>query len=212
MRCCVLFVFFQSTTLLLLDDTESSETNALTIVIAEEKQLRMQLTAQMADVVSRLLTVESNQQKCGCQRRPTQHPAFMATLSADINSCGPRQAVVFDSIKLNNGNAYSKNHGMFTAPITGTYLFSATLSSEQGQSYQVAIVRGNSTNEIAYLFADGNTIWQERTTTVITHLDAYDEVWVLCLTNSHIEGDKMNSRVDSTDFYSHFSGVLMSAD
>lgn len=139
-------------------------------------------------------------------------PAFMAALSADLEHCSQYQAVVFDSVKINQGGAYDSNHGVFTAPVSGTYLFTATLSVEPQNSFHTAFVKGNATNEIGYLFADPIDLWLERSISVVTHLNTNEEVWMICLEDSRIEGDHGHSWDGAGNFHSHIGGFLISAD
>lgn len=199
---------------LILDGQTVPQTtvDALQIMLAEEKQLRTQLANQVQALESRMTSVESFQNECGCGGRPTGNPAFMAALSNDLVHCTRFQPVIFDSVKLNSGSAYNNKHGIFTAPITGTYLFTATLSVMPNNMYHTAFVKNNATDEIGYLYTDPINLWLERNTSVLTHLDAGDEVWMVCLSDSRIEGDHNHGWEGANDFHSHMSGFLVSAD
>ncbi|KAL4217471.1 hypothetical protein ACF0H5_023921 [Mactra antiquata] len=196
----------------LVMDTATTSTDALMVMLAEEKQLRAQLATQVTDMQNRLSSVESFQNECGCDGRPTGNVAFMAALSKDLLHCTKGQPVIFDSVKLNNGKAYNDVHGVFNAPVTGTYMFTTTLSVQPGGFYRTAFVRNNATNEIGYLYAEVLSIWTDRSTTIVTHLDAGDEVWMVCLSDSRIEGDHNHGWEGANDFHSHISGFLLSAD
>ena len=145
----------------------------------------------------------------GCNAGP---PVFMAALSADLLHCTKHQPVIFDAVKVNRGSGYNNKHGIFQAPVAGIYAFSATLSVEPNNAFHVAIVRGNATNEIGYLYADPQNIWLQRSTTIFTHLDQNEEVWMVCLSDSRIEGDHQHGWEGANDFHSHMSGFLVSAD
>ena len=136
----------------------------------------------------------------------------MAALSADLIHCTPQQPVIFDSVKVNQGGGYDDQHGMFTAPVAGVYAFSATLSVIPGNKFHVAFVKENATNEIGYLYADPQNIWLQRSTTVFTHLNQNEDVWMVCLDDSRIEGDHQHGWAGANDYHSHMSGFLVSAD
>ena len=85
----------------------------------------------------------------------------MAALSADLVHCTQLQPVIFDSVKVNQGLGYDNKHGIFRAPVAGMYAFSTTLSVTPNNNFHVAIVKGNATNEIGYLYADNLNIWIE---------------------------------------------------
>ncbi|CAC5380241.1 unnamed protein product [Mytilus coruscus] len=76
-----------------------------------------------------------------CWRRWRQEPvqvtspkeiAFTASLSKTI-TLGSGQAIVYDTIMMNYGNAYNNNSGHFTAPVSGIYLASAGIVAEPGK-------------------------------------------------------------------------------
>ena len=83
----------------------------------------------------------------------------------------------------------------------------------QQNSYHVAIVHGNATYEIGYLFADAGGNAKIKSTTVYSHLNSGEEVWMICLTNSTIVGDFNDPTYGGAQqFHSHFSGFLVSED
>lgn len=48
----------------------------------------------------------------------------------DVTHLGMNQNIVFNRAVNNLGNAYSPHHGVFTAPVAGTYVFHVTLACE----------------------------------------------------------------------------------
>jgi len=48
-------------------------------------------------------------------------------LTADVT--GTNNHIFFDDVKLNIGNAYNPNHGVFVAPYNGTYQFTVSICS-----------------------------------------------------------------------------------
>jgi hypothetical protein len=136
----------------------------------------------------------------------------MATLSAEYH-CGAKQPLIFDTVKLNSGTAYQPTHGVFKAPVNGTYAFFATLSIPPNSSFHVEMVKNAVTNHAGlYLHADHLGIWIERSSNVIIRLQKDDEVWMVCLYDSTIEGDITTTMNDTYDYHSHFSGFLVSED
>ena len=137
----------------------------------------------------------------------------MATLSTTIIHCTPHQPVILDNVKVNIGSGYSSRNGSVKAPVSGVYAFSTTMSVDQHSSYNLTIVQGNVTNKIGYLYADPGVIWQMGSTTVISHLYSGEEVWIICLWDSTIQGNLNDPRIkDAQVFHSHFSGFLVSGD
>ena len=139
-------------------------------------------------------------------------PVFMATLSYDIDSCRLHETVRFDRMKLNQGSAYNNKNGRFRAPVAGVYAFTATLSVQNGDEYHVALVKDTVSNAIGYLLTDAQDEWLQRSTTVFTHLNRNEEVWMICAGTSRIEGDHGHIWEGAADYHSHFSGFLVAAD
>ena len=131
----------------------------------------------------------------------------MAGLAHTLTKCTTGQRVVFDLIHVNKEQAYNNRYGFFRAPIAGQYAFCLTVSTSAAKYTQLSIVQNSTSNAIGYIHAHTGTSWAERSTTVFSHLNVGDEVWVNCMTESHIEGGGF-----STGLHSHFSGFLVSAD
>ena len=136
----------------------------------------------------------------------------MAALSADLVHCTRQQAVIFDAVNLNQGGLYNPAHGIFRTNVSGTYVFTATLSASPHSNLHVAFVKNTADNEFAYVFAENPNVWTEHSTTVLVHLAAGDEVWMVCLGDSRLEGNYNHSWEGAGDFHSHISGFLLSAD
>ncbi|XP_052083614.1 complement C1q-like protein 4 [Mytilus californianus] len=63
---------------------------------------------------------------------PPLKVAFAAGLSKTITSLGSHQAIEYDEVITNEGNAYDARHGHFIAPMKGMYLISATITAAAG--------------------------------------------------------------------------------
>ena len=135
----------------------------------------------------------------------------MAALGHVITGCSAGQPVIFDMVKLNQGSGYDYRHGTFRAPVNGTYQISATLSSSPNNvGFHVGFVKNLANSHVGYLYADGGKgHWQERSTSLVLHLNAGDDIWLSCLGDSTIQGDTIGK---ANDFHSHFSGFLISKD
>jgi hypothetical protein len=135
----------------------------------------------------------------------------MASLTGAYH-CGPKQPLIFDNVRLNTGKAYQPAHGVFKAPINGTYVFFVTLSIPPNSDFHIGMVK-NAVSSYAglYVFADHLSIWIERSSNVIIHLQKDDEVWMECIGTSAIQGDDTTT-TDIRDYHSHFSGFLVSED
>ncbi|KAK3606489.1 hypothetical protein CHS0354_041440 [Potamilus streckersoni] len=135
--------------------------------------------------------------------------AFMAQLSASIVNPVQGHVIVFDQTITNEGAAYNNVHGIFTAPLNGTYEFSLIVSSPPNPSiyheFHLFLMKNNV--QIGYVFLDHNTqFWLRRGTTAIVHLKPTDEVWVQV---DRVVGDH---EIAGCCFHSHFGGFLIHAD
>ncbi|XP_052807271.1 C1q-related factor-like [Mya arenaria] len=176
-------------------------------------QARVQdLESMLVGVDGRLAALEAFQSECGCKGSVAVHSAFMATMANSLEHCTKNQAVIFEDVKLNIGNGYDNRHGIFRASVAGSYAFTTTLSRPPNFSYHVAFVQNVATNEISYLYADPINMWVERSTTVLTHMAAGDEIWMVCISDSHITGNLNHYAEGAGDFHSHISGFLVGAD
>jgi hypothetical protein len=67
--------------------------------------------------------------------------AFFATVSVkSLDHLGFYKNIVFDSIVTNIGNGYNNYQGVFTAPISGLYLFTTSLMSNHNMEFWVNFV------------------------------------------------------------------------
>lgn len=125
--------------------------------------------------------------------------AFFATLSAHQQHIGVDQAVLFDSLVTNIGNAYHNHLGSFIAPIEGTYVFSVTLMSHHNTDGHFVIAKNGSHITTMYLSGPEGG-YSTSSQTVILQLQ---------------QGDDVNVRSIDTDKpvfgynYSVFSGFLL---
>jgi hypothetical protein len=58
--------------------------------------------------------------------------SFYARLTKHV-ALGTAQTVIFDDVVTNNGHAYNKHTGHFTAPRDGTYYFATSFLNEGGR-------------------------------------------------------------------------------
>nr|XP_011445004.2 complement C1q tumor necrosis factor-related protein 4-like [Crassostrea gigas] len=79
--------------------------------------------------------------------------AFQSSLIKTLKYVSSRSTVVFDKVSLNEGNAYDKISGKFTAPSNGIYFFTWTTLSNAGKTFGTDIVRNGEI--IAKNFSDG---------------------------------------------------------
>jgi hypothetical protein len=60
--------------------------------------------------------------------------SFYARLTKNI-ALGSAQTIIFDEVVTNNGHAYNKHTGHFTAPRDGTYYFATSFLTQSGSTH-----------------------------------------------------------------------------
>ena len=69
----------------------------------------------------------------------SNHIAFFATLSQSIITVNPGDAIVFDSVTLNRGQAYNETSGVFVAQKEGIYMFNVAIEVKTNYQYRMEI-------------------------------------------------------------------------
>ncbi|XP_071103652.1 complement C1q-like protein 2 [Haliotis cracherodii] len=99
--------------------------------------------------------------------------AFEVSIQSDT-SLTQNEVLKFDAVKLNIGGAYNQQSGIFTAPVTGTYLFWAHVMVNE-DTYMSVFIRGQSK-----VLATGYCVNKHSvaSTTTAALLNKGDQVWV----------------------------------
>ncbi|XP_052256956.1 complement C1q and tumor necrosis factor-related protein 9A-like [Dreissena polymorpha] len=174
----------------------------------ELQQEIQQLRTEFLLMKDMMTTLHESVPSCAVSKKQ-RTPAFMATLTKSNQACAEGAPLIFDRELLDTRNVYDVRHGTFRAPVNGTYVFTATLTAMGGKYVNVKIVKNFPTNQIALLFIDnrhslGN--WNQRSTTVVVELAIGDDVWLVCVSASEVNG---GNDVSHNDFDSHLSGFLI---
>ena len=106
------------------------------------------------------------------------HVAFQAHLSHNLQSLGLHQAILFDSVVLNEGGGYSVHSGEFVAPVSGLYVFSWTISAGDRTCTKYDIVKNSAV--LMYFISDAydHDDWDSSSGTVVTRMNSGDRVWL----------------------------------
>lgn len=133
---------------------------------------------------------------------PTSSPivAFTAVLTHPV-SLGPLQAIEFDKVITNIGNAYETRDGQFSAPVSGVYLISATVYAPGRHSVFIEIVKNG--QQLAAMYGSNNDDHPGQIIVVV--LSKTDRVWVRHFRDNNIA----NIFSDADRHYCSFSGVLL---
>ena len=67
-------------------------------------------------------------------------PAFSANRSTALNISSTNQTVVFNAVTHNQGSHYNSGTGIFTAPVSGLYFFSAGIGVTNGSDSRYLVI------------------------------------------------------------------------
>ncbi|XP_052789271.1 cerebellin-3-like isoform X2 [Mya arenaria] len=108
--------------------------------------------------------------------------AFFATISSSFTTSSSYQTLVFDKVLTDVGGGYKPGTGVFTAPVNGLYVFSASVMVDLSTSASSAHISINKkSSRVVYLFvndSDGN--YETGVGTVILSLQVGDTVKLTC--------------------------------
>lgn len=117
---------------------------------------------------------------------------------------GAHQNIVFDNVVTNKGDAYNPHHGIFVAPVTGTYVFTPTILAYNNAEVWCDLVVNNVAVARTYARGTDNRHDQGSITAVVS-LTAGDDVAVQSTQN----GDSIYGEPVS---YTAFSGFLLAQE
>jgi len=101
---------------------------------------------------------------------------FLATLSSDLRHAGANQPIVFDRVVTNVGTAYKPHVGVFTAPVSGIYVFSVSLLNYFGHTTGYQFRKNNDFISSIYLHAPDASHYKLTSQTVVLQLTKGDDV------------------------------------
>ena len=123
--------------------------------------------------------------------------AFSTKLSYN-RELQPLDTVLFDTIITNNGEGYNAETGKFTAPLSGTYYFFATVLSGYNTKVETALILND--KEVARMYSGAHDAHGSGSNSAVVNLRSGDSVWIRLLYQggTHVHG-----------FYSTFSGFIV---
>lgn len=218
-KVCCIILSFVATSLCFLDnggetgvfDTDK-RLQMLETENSQQRTLLYSLSNQMSMVLSKLQTLQSEYDTLS---KKDKNSAFFAYLKNDLVNPTSGTTVVFDEIVTNAGRDYDPTHGVYSAPINGSYHFSVTAASpntpDQHGTHLFLMKNGM---KVAYLFLDSqraNPLWTSNSVSAVLHLNTNDRVWV------QVDGTSGNHtlaghRLSDGAQHTHISGFFIHAD
>ncbi|XP_070175632.1 complement C1q tumor necrosis factor-related protein 3-like [Littorina saxatilis] len=130
--------------------------------------------------------------------------AFHAHHSTDPVNVASHGTIVYNVVTTNIGNAYNRNSGYFTAPVSGTYVFFANCMAVASSEEEVYISQdGKKGIAVCYSNRPLASPYEQGSTSVTTHVLKGQKVWTSIVQNSeNIRGN----------LWSTFSGFLVKPD
>lgn len=104
--------------------------------------------------------------------------AFQARASVRLVNIPQNNVVKFNQVLLNEGNGYSGETGIFTAPDDGVYFFDWTITVDNGDEFHTEIVRNGSVFGYSYCGSRGQNFARPCTATGRIKLKRGDKVWI----------------------------------
>lgn len=106
---------------------------------------------------------------------PNQEVAFTTSVTSSTSTWNSG-TLIFDEIITNVGNGYNPSTGVFTSPISGTYVFYVTAVDYGAKFLAIDIVLNSVSKARAY--CSHSTTYQTGTNMVVLELQKGDSVWV----------------------------------
>jgi len=129
--------------------------------------------------------------------------AFFATLTSYIQHAGRNQTIVFDRVVTNVGNAYNSHVGVFTAPVSGIYVFSVSLLGYPGHTNVYELYKNDVLLSNIFLWTPVIGQYESTSQTSVLQLNKGDDV---TLRNRFVD------EILHGDNYSTFAGFLVWGD
>lgn len=118
----------------------------------------------------------------------------------DLPTPSPRYTLIFDVVRTNSGNHYNKFSGIFSAPRTGTYVFTWTVYCYAGGHTYLQVVVNSNVYISSYCNASGAFWHRSVSGTVVAKINQGDVVFIRTKPAVSNRGNVMSSSSHRTAF------------
>lgn len=182
-------------------DSVDKKLNALKEKMDEQEILREkqknEVDRKLAHI-DKTLSSEMYQSKESPRR---QSVAFKARSNADMTATGG-QTIVLPDVMINAGNGYDARTGQFTAPVNGTYIFTAAFCLLNEKFFTFSIVVDGAKQTMTTFLGDSRYSCHSADTVAVLKADQKVSLQVLHASSGTIIGH-------FSDRWNTFSGVLV---
>lgn len=105
------------------------------------------------------------------------HIAFFAKMGSSLEHAGVHQNIIFEIVMNNDGNGYNNHLGTFIAPVSGTYVFSTTLTAFYHTSAHAQFVKNGIAVSTMY-FSGPKSGYDMTGQTIVLKLNKGDDIMV----------------------------------
>jgi hypothetical protein len=141
-------------------------------------------------------------------------PALLLTDTIAFKSRGPAdlsletgQTIIFTNNMLNKGEAYNNNTGIFTVPMSGTYIFMIHLCIQNRRGINYGIMVDDTVYTSGYFYESDATICY--TADALLVLNGGERVYVKCLGGGSSSDMLYEGSSSTSNFWNTFSGLLV---
>lgn len=118
---------------------------------------------------------------------------------------GPNQAVQYNEIITNFGNAYDSSHGHMITPVKGMYIIAVTCFNQAQDTDRLELVKNG--NLITSFYTQGDNRYGPMSQTVVVSLEKGDVVWVRMVNEQAYSAHHLFGLPNH--YYNTFSGILV---
>ncbi|KAH3824101.1 complement C1q-like protein 3 [Dreissena polymorpha] len=135
-----------------------------------------ELSLRLSALESKLDQAAKNEQHSSSKRQISGTIAFSAWLNSELSNLGPDHTIQFQSVTLNEGNAYNPHTGVFTVPLNGVYFLTFTAEDHRPhRQWLKLVVDGQLYSNVVFVPSAGNAMGSN---TVLARLRKGQAVWV----------------------------------